>query len=80
MDKKDLHWNIGRTEILVSGVNLDLLKKSERTPVLTVLKEWVEMRSSVRIASHGGTRTAVVARPTLSSESNACMDNPWLVE
>ena len=37
MDKKDLHWKIGRTEILVSGVNLDLLKKSEKDPCTNCL-------------------------------------------
>ena len=29
---KDLHLNIGKTKILLSGTNLELLKKSEKNP------------------------------------------------
>ena len=33
---KDLHMNIGKTKILLSGTNLELLKKSEKNPCMTV--------------------------------------------
>ena len=37
MEKKGLQVNMGKTKIIVSGINLDLLKKSEkRIPLASV--------------------------------------------
>ena len=36
MEKKGLLVNMGKTKIMESGINLDVLKKSESTPVVSV--------------------------------------------
>ena len=44
---------MGKTKILVSGTNLDLLNKSIKNPLLSVLRERAEMQSSVAAACCG---------------------------
>ena len=39
MEKKGLHVNIGKTKIMESGINLDVLKKSGKYPVVSV-RSW----------------------------------------
>ena len=36
MEKKGLRVNMGKTKIMASGINLDVLKKSDSTPVVSV--------------------------------------------
>ena len=72
MEKKGLRVNMGKTKIMESGINLDVLKKSGSTPVVSVSQELVAlMQSSVVAASAGCIRNAVALRDpcalTLSS-------------
>ena len=39
MEKKGLRVNMGKTKIMVSGMDLDLLKKSGKDPGVSVRKE-----------------------------------------
>ena len=36
MEKKGLHVNMGKTKIMESGINLDVLRNLESTPVVSV--------------------------------------------
>ena len=73
MEKKGLRVNMGKTKIMESGINLDMLKKSgQYPPVVSVSQELVAlMQSSVVAASAGCIRNAVALRDpcalTLSS-------------
>ena len=72
MEKKGLRVNMGMTKIMESGINLDVLKNLESTPVVSVSQELVAlMQSSVVAASAGCIRNAVALRDpcalTLSS-------------
>ena len=72
MEKKGLRVNMAKTKIMESGINLDVQKKSESTPVVSVSQELVAlMQSSVVAASAGCIRNAVALRDpcalTLSS-------------
>ena len=71
MEKKGLRVNMGKTKIMESGINLDVLNL-ESTPVVSVSQELVAlMQSSVVAASAGCIRNAVALRDpcalTLSS-------------
>ena len=60
MERKGLRVNMGKTKIMVSGPNLDLLKKNlERTPVAFVRHVLEEMLSFVVAACPGSTKNAV---------------------
>ena len=72
MEKKGLRVNMGKTKIMESGINLDVLKKSGKYTVVSVSQELVAlMQSSVVAASAGCIRNAVALRDpcalTLSS-------------
>ena len=72
MEKKGLRVNMGKTKIMKSGINLDVLKKSGKCPVVFISQELVAlMQSSVVAASAGGIINAVALRDpcalTLSS-------------
>ena len=72
MEKKGLRVNMGKTKLMESGINLDVLKKSGKYPVVSVSQELVAlMQSSVVAASAGCIRNAVALRDpcalTLSS-------------
>ena len=72
MEKKGLRVNMGKTKIMESGINLDVLRNLESTPVVSVSQELVAlMQSSVMAASAGCIRNAVALRDpcalTLSS-------------
>ena len=67
MEKKGLRVNMGKTKIMESGNNLDVLRKSGRhggrTPVVSVRQELVAlMQSPVVAASAGCIRNAVALR------------------
>ena len=72
MEKKGLRVNMGKTKIMESGINLDVLKNLESTPEVSVSQDLVAlMQSSVVVASAGCIRNAVALREpcplTLSS-------------
>ena len=72
MEKKGLRVNMGKTKVMESGINLDMLRNLESTPVVSVSQELVAlMQSSVVAASAGCIRNAVALRDpcalTLSS-------------
>ena len=63
MEKKGLRVNIGKTKIMESGINLDVLKKSGKYPVVSVSQELVAlMQSSVVAASAGCVRNTVALK------------------
>ena len=77
MEKKGLRVNMGKTKIMESGINLDVLKKSGKYPCgvcqsgVGVSQELALMQSSVVATSAGCIRNAVALRDpcalTLSS-------------
>ena len=82
MEKKGLHVNMGKTKIMESGINLNVLKKSGNTPVVSVSLLVALMQSSVVAASAGCIRNAVALRDpcalTLSSGAFYALGLPGL--
>ena len=62
MEKKGLHVNMGKPKIMVSSINLDLLKQSGKARVVSVRQKVVAMQSSAVAASAGCIRNAVPLR------------------
>ena len=62
MEKKGLRVNMGKTKIMVSGMDLDLLKKSGKDPCGVCQKGVGSNATSVVAACAGYTRNAVASR------------------